>query len=154
MDNFHKTENIKTHEQLKGLIAHQINFLSTGDGKPDPLRSEFRFLINDDLSVKKYTWIDKTKKEIESEKNKKKYESDLLIEYQSNLEKWRTEVIKPWSMQKLHEWIDITYARPLEYDLSEEEEQERIDKRLEILEYHNQNIYIANPAKPEPPSYI
>lgn len=151
---FHKTQNIQTKEQLNNLIDQYINFLSTGEGKPAPFLSEFRPLINSDLTPKKYTWIDESVEEIKATKLEEKAEIDLIIEYKANPEKWRNEVIKPWSMQKLYEWIDVTYQKPLEYDLSEGQKQERIDKRLELIVYHNQDIYTDNPIKPEPPSYI
>jgi len=154
---FNKTENIKTHDQLKNLIKQYKHFIETSEGVPPSFLDEFMYLMPYDgekTIYEEYNWIGRTKKEIEDEEKRVKDAADLLVEYKSNPEKWRTEVIKPWSSQKLQEWIDLTYVRPLEFPLSETEQQEREDKRIELLEYHNQIIYTDNPSKSEKPSYI
>lgn len=155
---FHKTDNIKTHDQLKGLIDHQINFLSTGEGKPAPFLGEFRPLIENDLSVKNYNWIDKTVREIKSEEIRIKYESDLLEEYKSNPEKWRSGKVKPISMKMFSEWIDPTFVKPLYYNLDEAGIIERDSLHAKILLFHNQAIYRTDEeleaGKPPKPSYI
>jgi hypothetical protein len=150
---FHKTENIKTESQLENLILHHIEFIETGEGKPARFYNEFKHLIDGNI-VSDFTWIDKTEREIEAEETKAQAEIDLIESYKADVEKWRNEVIKPWSMGKLHEWIDMTYIQPLKYALTPTQETEREEKRIEILEYHNQTIYVADPVKPEPPSYI
>lgn len=155
---FNKTENIKTHDQLKGLINHYKTFIETGEGQPPKFLEEFVYLVSGDfetgITVGNYTWVDQTKKEIEGNEKHDQDKLDLLAEYQSNPEKWRSEVIKIWSIPKLYEWIDLTYIQPLKYDLSPEQMVEREAKRIEILEYHNQTIYTDDPVKPKPPSYI
>ncbi len=154
---FLKTDNILTKEQLEQHIQRQKDFIETGQGKPAQHHHEFMHLLTGDhseITVLDYTWVNKTKREIEAEESKAQAEADLLAEYQSNPEKWREDVIKPWSMQKLAEWIDQTYIKPLQYDLSPEQCLEREAKRLELLEYHNQIIYTENPVQPSPPSYL
>lgn len=157
MEEFNKTENIKTHDQLKNLLNNYKDFVANG-GKPPNFIGEFIHLVPHDekgkITTKHYTWVDKTVEEIEYEKKVKQDAIDLIESYKANTEKWRTEVIKPWSIGKLIEWIDQTYVRPLQFPLTHEECLEREAKRKELLTYHNQTVYTIDLVKPEPPSYI
>ena len=158
---FNKTKNIQTSDQLKDLIALQkIFYLSETGGKPAPFSEEYNHLFyrnnSGGISIKNHTWVDRTVEEIAKSNAEVQSAADLITSYQADVEKWRNDKVKPWSQQKLYEWIDVTFQRPLEYNLTADQEQERIDKRLELLEYHNQATYLEDSAlvKPEPPSWI
>jgi len=108
-----------------------------------------------------WTFIDKTKEEVEIDENAQEQadaEAALIVEYQTDTEKWRTEKVKPWSVEKLKEWIDITFLRPLQYELDSTQAQERVSKRNELLVYHNMTSYMTDDeleaVKPDPPSYL
>ena len=49
---FNKTENIKTHIQLKELIAQYKNFIETGEGQPVLFLEEFKHLVSGNFKTK------------------------------------------------------------------------------------------------------
>lgn len=158
--NFHKTGNIKTHDQLKDLIEEYKDFIAGTRIKPPRFVNEFNFLFSEDQSVKQYTWIDQTLKELESVEKKIQDEDNLLSHYQSppGLQDWRTAKIKPISSQLFNQYIDDTVMKPDYYNLDPDQLVERKAKHQEILDFHNIAEYMPDEdleaLKPSPPSWI
>lgn len=167
---FNRTQNIKTESQLNSLIAEQKAFyLNDAGGKPAPFSNEYNHLLyrndNGGISVKQHTWNPKTaediaKEEAEAERLLKVQEDAdaLIVAYKADTERWRTEVVKPWSMSKFTEWIDDTHIKPFKYNLTVAQKLERETKHAEILTYHNQTTYKTeaqlDSAKPSAPSWV
>ena len=167
---FYKTANIKTDSQLKDLISLQKTFFeSMTGGRPAPYSNEYNHLFlrdeNNNVTIKTYTWVDKTEDEMITEKElqEKKTSNEahalaVIKEYKSNTEKWRTEKVKPLSAVMFSEWIDDTYLKPLKYNLTASQLTERDTKHSEILTYHNQTSYKDDyqleSSKPSSPSWI
>lgn len=167
--NFNKTKNIQTATQLRELIERQKEFFISGDGRPAPFSHEYSHLLyrndSDSISVRRFTWVNKTVEEIRKEELaaeaelKKQQDADALIaSHKADIELWRDDVLKPWSISKFKEWVDDTYMKPLKHNLTTAQVLERKDIHAKILAYYNQAEYKTDLQldliKPDPPSWI
>lgn len=160
---FNKTDNIKTHEQLKKLIGQYKIFIEKGEGPSVQFLDEFNHLVSGNfktgVKVEKYIWIDQTKKQIEVEEKKVQDESDLTTVYKNNPEKWRNDKVKPLSAEMFAMWIDPVTFQPLYYKkiLSADQFIEHEELHEKIMLFHNQSIYKTDEelklSKPAPPSW-
>lgn len=164
MEEFNKTENIKTKAQLESLIDGYISFVSnpkSGNSSPKFL-NEFIFLvpsINGKIVKQGYQWVDKTLKEIDTEEKETQAETDKLARYQTpeGLEDWRSAKVKPLSQEMFYKWIDETVRLPDFYNLSEQQIAERKVLHQEIYVFHNISKYKTDEElkslRPEKPTW-
>ena len=159
---YRKNQYMTSSEQAEELLAAMDNFINNPViGKPQPrLDIELMKIWNAGKRLE-WEWSEESKAEYERRKEREKLTEEELALFKADNEAWKNARIRPWRNQKLAQWIDDTFVRPLLYDLTEKQEAERIKKRRELLDWPalpEFESYISDEEvdalRPEPPSWI
>ena len=128
---------------------------------PPQLDSVLRQIWNHGGERLKWGWSEES--EVESirkkaEENNEKAEKQRL---KDDNEYFKNAKLRAWRNSKLALWVDETFIKPLKFKLSVEQEEERKEKREELLNWPNMVEFESykmddeiESLKPSPPSWI
>lgn len=133
---YRKNQYVTSDERAEALLAAIDDFINNpviGKGQPR-LDAELMKIWNNGKRLE-WEWSGETQVEYERRKERERLAAEELALFKADNEAWKDAKIRPWRNQKLAEWIDDTFVRPLFYDLTEKQEAERIEKRQELLDW-------------------
>jgi len=142
---YRKNQYVISSEQAEKLLSAMDDFVNNpviGKGQPR-LDPELMKIWNSGQRLD-WEWSEKTKVEYERKKALEDQALKKLALFKSDNDAWKNAIVRHWRNIKLVAWIDDTFTRPLLYNLTVEQETERVAKRQELLEW---------PALPELGSY-
>lgn len=160
---YRKNQYVTSRGQAEALLEAMDDFVkspvSTGKGQPS-LDSLLMKIWNSGERLD-WKWSEETEADyIHGIAREKAAEKELAL-FRSDNKVWKDAVIRPWRDRKLREWIDDTYIRPLFYDLTREQEAEKVRKRRELLDWpalsdfdEYRTLEEVDALEPETPDWI
>lgn len=142
---YRKNNYIISKEQAEVLLTAMDDFVHNSViGQAQPRLDDDLMEIWNNGERLEWEWSEETEAEYNLRMKREEADEKELALFKSDNEAWKDAKIRPWRDQKLTEWIDETFIKPLFYIFSSEEENERILKRQELLDW---------PALPDFDSY-
>lgn len=136
MEILRKSVAVRTEEEAAALLAAMDDFINNPEpGKAQPVLSQRLMEIWNGGDTFEWEWSDETQEEYDIRTAEEDAAAVELSELQNNLEYFKDTKIRPWRNQKLIEWVDETFIKPLKYALTEAQETERINIRSELLDW-------------------
>lgn len=157
---YRKNQYVTSKEQAEALLAAMDEFVNNPVVGKTPPRPDLELMniLNSGLD---WEWSEETRAEYEARKAREEREAAELALFKADNEAWKNARIRPWRNRKLAEWIDDTFLRPLLYDLTKEQEAERVKKRKELLDWPALDEFESyrsdeevKALRPESPSWI
>lgn len=159
---YRKNQYVTSREQAEVLLAAMDDFVNNPvtDRAQPPLDLLLMKIWNSGKRLD-WEWSEETEAEYYWRKELEKAKAEKLALFKSDNKAWKDAVIRPWRDRKLREWIDDTFVRPLFYDLTREQKEERIKKRQELLDWpalpefdEYRTLEEVDALKPKAPSWI
>lgn len=129
--------------------------------RPAPMLDKQLLKIWNNGDYLEWRWEEETQAEYDQRIIRKQAEAEELALLKSDNEHFKNVKLRPWRNQKLKEWIDDTFLKPLLYKLKSPQKQERKDKRQELLNWPGLDDFKTYKTdeeieglKPSPPSWI
>jgi len=138
MEIYRKNHKIQTQEQAEALLDALDDLINNPEiGKVPPRADRQLLKICNNGERLDWEWEDEEQWEYDRRIATEQAETDLLNFYQNteHLDVWKTRKVRPLRDQRLRLWIDETFIKPLLYNLTYEQEAERISKRIELLDW-------------------
>lgn len=162
MEIYRKNSRVTTKAQAIALLEAQDDSINNPViGKPAPMLDGQLLKIWNNGEPLDWRWEEETVAGYVRRIAQEKAEAKELALLKSDTEHFKNVKLRSWRDRKLREWIDDTFLRPLLYDLKPAQEQERIDKRRELLDWPGlkdfeeyQSDEQIEDLKPSPPSWI
>lgn len=159
---YRKNQYVTSREQAEALLAAMDDFVNNPvtDRAQPPLDLLLMKIWNSGKWLD-WKWSEETEADyIRGIAREKAAEKELAL-FRSDNKAWKDAIIRPWRDIKLREWIDDTYIRPLFYDLTREQEAEKVRKRRELLDWPALSEFESyktdeevDALKPETPDWI
>jgi hypothetical protein len=153
---YRKNPFVQTQEQALNILEAMDDFVNNPEpGKTPPdMDNELRYIWNNGDWLE-WDWSDET----EAEESTRLAEEEKEQRLKDDLEYFKDVKIRPWRNQNLFEWIDDTFAKPLKYKLSSQQEVERAELHAELLDWPElfteyKTDEEIDDLKPDPPSWI
>ncbi len=159
---YRKNNYVATEEQANILLDAMDKFVNKPViGKPQPRLDADLMKIWNNCKRLDWKWSEEGEadyiRRIAAEKSAKAE----LERLKTDNDYFKDQKLRPWRDQKLVEWIDATFAKPLLYKLTPKQKSERIQKRQELLDWTSLadfDIYKTDAKidvlKPSAPSWI
>lgn len=162
MEIYRKNYRVTTKAQAMALLEAQDDFINNiVIGKPAPLLDGQLLKIWNNGERLDWRWEEETVAGYVRRIAQEKAEAEELALLKSDNEHFKNVKLRLWRDRKLREWIDDTFLRPLLYDLKPPQEQERIDKRQELLDWPGSKAFEKyqtdeqiEDLQPSPPGWI
>lgn len=162
MEIYRKNYRVTTKAQAIALLEAQDDSINNPViGKPAPMLDGQLLKIWNNGERLDWRWEEETKGEYERRIEQENAEAEELGCLKSDNKHFKNVKLRPWRDQKLREWIDDTFQRPLLYDFKPGQEQERIDKRQELLDWPGLKTFKKyqtdeqiEDLQPSPPSWV
>lgn len=162
MEIYRKNNYISTKQKAIELLTAHDDFINKPvSGKAPPNLDGQLLKIWNGGERLTWEWEDETQEEYDRRIEEKVKVAESLALLKSDNVYFKNTKIRPWRDQKLREWIDDTFQRPLLFNLKTSQEQERIKKREELLDWPALNNFTSyktdteiDALKPDTPSWI
>lgn len=132
---YRKNDYITSRQQAEALMDAMDDFVKNNIEQAQPRIDASLMKIWNNGERLEWEWSGETEAEYTGRMEREETAEKELALFKSDNEAWKDARIRPWRDLKLAEWIDETFIKPLFYILSSEEENERILKRQELLDW-------------------
>lgn len=160
MEIYRKNSYVKSKEQAEELLAAMDDFVFKpviGRAMPG-LEPGLARIWNNGKHLE-WSWEEETEQAYKRRLKQEEKQTEELKKLKSDLEYFKDMKIRPWRNQKLSEWIDATFLKPLQYKLSAKQIEERKKLRQKLLDWpalfetYKTEAEIEE-SRPAPPTWI